>query len=398
MANQKISDLTDYSSPLDADLVPIVETATGITKKITWANITAFFNSLYAGNSGAAIRSLLGISTLSGSNTGDQTISDATISTSDITTNNVSTSKHGFAPKLPNDATKYLDGTGAYSVPPGSGGGSGDVVGPSSATDNAIARFDSTTGKLIQNSAATVADTTGDITAGKYNTVAISGSSTPTLAVTGTTTVSGSNTGDQTSTAGLSNTTNKNLITDAQLTVLGNTSGTNTGDQTISDATISISDITTNNASTSKHGFVPKLPNDATKYYDGTGAYSVPTNSTVATGGVTTHDISLTTTTTIAHGLGQTPTVAKITGKLGDSNGICIADSIITSGGTVSTTGMNSFTQGTGITDATFTLTTTGSGNKLTGTLSMDGTNITITWNKTGSPAGTAQILWSTQS
>lgn len=49
----------------------------------------------------------------------------------------------------------------------------GDVVGPASATDNAIARFDGTTGKLIQNSAATVADTTGDITAGKYNKVTI---------------------------------------------------------------------------------------------------------------------------------------------------------------------------------------------------------------------------------
>jgi hypothetical protein len=43
------------------------------------------------------------------------------------------------------------------------GGGSGDVVGPASATDNAIARFDATTGKLIQNSAVTIADTTGAI-------------------------------------------------------------------------------------------------------------------------------------------------------------------------------------------------------------------------------------------
>ncbi len=40
----------------------------------------------------------------------------------------------------------------------GIGSGSGDVVGPSSATDNALARFDTTTGKLIQNSAATVDD------------------------------------------------------------------------------------------------------------------------------------------------------------------------------------------------------------------------------------------------
>ncbi len=41
--------------------------------------------------------------------------------------------------------------------------GTGDVVGPGSATDNAIARFDGTTGKLIQNSTVTI-DDTGNIT------------------------------------------------------------------------------------------------------------------------------------------------------------------------------------------------------------------------------------------
>lgn len=40
----------------------------------------------------------------------------------------------------------------------GGGGGSGDVVGPGSATDNAITRFDTTTGKLVQNSTATISD------------------------------------------------------------------------------------------------------------------------------------------------------------------------------------------------------------------------------------------------
>lgn len=40
----------------------------------------------------------------------------------------------------------------------GGGSGSGDVVGPASATDNAIARYDSTTGKLIQNSGVTIND------------------------------------------------------------------------------------------------------------------------------------------------------------------------------------------------------------------------------------------------
>jgi len=37
--------------------------------------------------------------------------------------------------------------------------GFGDVIGPASSTDNAIARFDSTTGKLLQNSVVTVGDT-----------------------------------------------------------------------------------------------------------------------------------------------------------------------------------------------------------------------------------------------
>lgn len=38
------------------------------------------------------------------------------------------------------------------------GGGSGDVVGPASSTDNAVARFDGTTGKLVQNSGVLIDD------------------------------------------------------------------------------------------------------------------------------------------------------------------------------------------------------------------------------------------------
>jgi hypothetical protein len=47
------------------------------------------------------------------------------------------------------------DGSGVLSW---STAASGDVYGPASATDNAIARFDLTTGKIIQNSAVTIAD------------------------------------------------------------------------------------------------------------------------------------------------------------------------------------------------------------------------------------------------
>lgn len=64
-------------------------------------------------------------------------------------------------PDQSGNAGKFLttDGsTASWGTP----AGSGDVVGPSSATDNAIARFNTTTGKLIQNSAVTISDT-GDM-------------------------------------------------------------------------------------------------------------------------------------------------------------------------------------------------------------------------------------------
>lgn len=48
------------------------------------------------------------------------------------------------------------------------GAGTGDVVGPASATDNAVARFDGTTGKFVQNSAVTIDDTTGRIVGARF--------------------------------------------------------------------------------------------------------------------------------------------------------------------------------------------------------------------------------------
>src|ERR1041384_438486 len=46
----------------------------------------------------------------------------------DNTNLNVTISYHGLAPKAPNDATKYLDGTGAWTVPAGSGGSVPDAT------------------------------------------------------------------------------------------------------------------------------------------------------------------------------------------------------------------------------------------------------------------------------
>lgn len=79
-------------------------------------------------------------------------------------------------------------------------------------------------------------------------------------------------------------------------TFSGTSSGTNTGDQTISDATISVTDITTNNVSTSAHGFMVKAPNDATQVFRGDAAWSnigVPVYARVTGSNATTSSTSL---------------------------------------------------------------------------------------------------------
>lgn len=69
-----------------------------------------------AGTNSASVVTVGGTQTLT-----NKSIAETQITFTDVTTGNVSTSNHGFTPKLPNDATKYLDGTGAYSVPASSG-------------------------------------------------------------------------------------------------------------------------------------------------------------------------------------------------------------------------------------------------------------------------------------
>jgi len=124
MADQKISQLTNYTTPLNADLTVIVDTANTTTKKTTWQNIKAtlktYFDTLYIGSNQTI--TLSGDVSGSGATSittaiGSGKVTEAMQVLADNTTQDVSTSKHGFAPKAPNDATKYLDGLGNYSVP-----------------------------------------------------------------------------------------------------------------------------------------------------------------------------------------------------------------------------------------------------------------------------------------
>lgn len=69
------------------------------------------------------------------------------------------------------------NGDGTFSLRTSGGSSSGDVVGPGSATDNAVARFDGTTGKLIQNSLFLV-DDSGNATSNGVAVPTISSTST----------------------------------------------------------------------------------------------------------------------------------------------------------------------------------------------------------------------------
>ncbi len=118
------------------------------------------------------------------------TVKDSDLATTDITTGDVSITKHGFAPKAPNDATKFLNGAGAWAVPAGAAGAElWDVV----AT---LAADFTVTNALLQD----VTGFTGAITSGQSYEVEVIGAASANdtggdiavaLAATGTWTVLG---------------------------------------------------------------------------------------------------------------------------------------------------------------------------------------------------------------
>lgn len=48
MANKKISELTNYTPPVDTDIFPLVDITTSTTKKLTWANIKAALSTYFS--------------------------------------------------------------------------------------------------------------------------------------------------------------------------------------------------------------------------------------------------------------------------------------------------------------------------------------------------------------
>ena len=101
-----VNGATAYTTPLNADKIGIWDAANSLFKSITWAIIKStlktYFDTLYR-----AVGSIV----------------EGDFAFTDITTANVSITAHGLTPKLPNDAAKYLDGSGAWTTPAGGSGG-----------------------------------------------------------------------------------------------------------------------------------------------------------------------------------------------------------------------------------------------------------------------------------
>jgi len=90
----------------------------------------------------------------------------------------------------------------------------------------------------------------------------------------------------------------------------------------IKDSDLSTSDITTNDVTTSKHGFTPKAPNDTTKFLRGdatwaAAGFSLATATIANNTNVTTSASPGTNTdTVVTHGLGKTPTKITVSARI----------------------------------------------------------------------------------
>jgi hypothetical protein len=222
------------------------------------------------------------------------------LSWSDILTLNVSTTKHGLAPKLPNDATQFLNGVGAWAVPAGGGGSAFPLATDGNANNFGITNLS----KLGGNNGSTVTfasaspssawaitningklldlDTNGNLTALK-NVFAqtfqgfVDTTNLPNTGTPGTYTKTTFNSKGLETSGSAAQLASADFANQGTTTTLlhGNAAG-NPSFGAVVENDQSLSDVTTLNVSTSKHGYVPKLPNDATKYLDGSGAFSVP--------------------------------------------------------------------------------------------------------------------------
>jgi len=204
-----------------------------------------------------------------------ETITEFDLSLSDVETNNATTEKHGFCPKLSGNSSQYLDGTGEWSAP--SGGGADNFLDLTDTPD----LYTDQGGKFIKvNSGETglefVSHTVGDMLKSVYDTD--DDGKVDSAETADTASDSDKLDGYHSSDFATSTHNHDSAYAPISKGVTNGDSHDHVGGDgaAITEAAISLSDVTDNNVSTSKHGFCPKLPNDDTKFLSGVGNWAVP--------------------------------------------------------------------------------------------------------------------------
>lgn len=152
----------------------------------------------------------------------------------------------------------------------------------------------------------------------------------------------------------------------------------------VKDSDLSTSDITTNNVSTTKHGFVPKAPNDTSKFLRGDGTWATPASSSsvvlhfIANGSFapadsTTYYISSTRLTSL-----ETSATASTRIYIPISGTITKVYGVLTVGGTLGSS--ENITYAIRLNDTTNTnITTTGQATSASNAFSNTGLSISVT-------------------
>jgi hypothetical protein len=291
--------------------------------------------------------------------------------------------------------------------------GFGDVTGPASSTDNAIARFDSTTGKLLQNSVVTVGDT-GAVT-GVTTLAASTSVTTPIVQATnsaglalknsaGTTQISmGGGGGDNVTIAVPTNINGANAQIDISPTGTGHVhiKPTGSGSLEIAPTNVGTIDNMTIGATTARNASVVDLSVTGTTSFDGSqgtagqvltsaGAGATPTWATPTTGTVTSiiagtglsggtittsGTIAIDSTVTTNSGT-QTLTNKRVTNRIG-SNGATTSGNITP---TSDTADQYNITGLTGTSNIQIPSGTPTDGQRLSIRIKDNGTNRSLTW------------------
>ena len=188
--------------------------------------------------------------TLSGANN-TLTVRDLDLTFTDVTTANVSTTAHGLTPKAPGGTTQFLRGDATWAAPAGGGGAPTDAEYITS-TANA-----SLSAERVLTDTATI--TWDRATAGQIKANAIGGGYTDEQAQ------------DAVGAMLLDTATIDLTYTDTTPAL-----SATVNDASITEAKLSLSDVTTRDASTTAHGLLRKLSGSASQYLNGLGTWATP--------------------------------------------------------------------------------------------------------------------------